>query len=324
MSSTKGRGTPQGLSPTPSLRRAGQQHLRPLVVHCRRDVPTDLRHGRRVRIGSQLSNGGPAARRRAGSARRGCAPRSAGSDSLLGVRGRRRAARRGALDEVPLARIEIARAIDRPGAEKRGRNLALPEQDLLDRALPGRVGLFACRRQSARARSAVHGSSPPRRRGSRRATAPLLVRIHRGARDDDERSRQPREPQELFGVAGLEGDEVDDRVDTVRRAPSAGRRSSARSRLTCWTPSGTGRSPRLATSDVPAGFEQTLCQHAPRLARSTEEKSSTRHAPEDILAELLQVDVRTVRALAARGGSPVERRSRMALLAPRRPGLAAG
>ena len=42
------------------------------------------------------------------------------------------------------------------------------------------------------------------------------------------------------------------------------------------------------------------------------------------LAELLQVDVKTVRSLAARAGSPVGRRSRMALLTPRRARLAAG
>jgi hypothetical protein len=117
--------------------------------------------------------------------------------------------------EEPLARQPVAGAIDRARPDDRRRDTSVLEEPLLDRRLLRRVV------GGARLEGGLRlGDRPAELRelvlGFRLVKRPaLIVRVDRRARDRDDRADV--ELEQLVGVGELEGNDVDDQVEAVRR-----------------------------------------------------------------------------------------------------------
>ena len=118
------------------------------------------------------------------------------------------------LHEVPFASHPVTPAVDRAGTHDRCRNVAVLQQDPLERHLLRRVrpvtGLDS--RLGLRNRNGELGEVVDALGLVERPT--LVVCVHGSARDRDQRAGV--EPEQLLARASLEGNDVDHEVEAVR------------------------------------------------------------------------------------------------------------
>src|SRR5262249_55544092 len=117
-------------------------------------------------------------------------------------------------------------------------------------------------------------------RGGGRKCVASVGEVDRGAREQDKRSDPPLQGEQLLGVGGLEGGEVDDDVGPLAdgRLESAGHVAVEGDVLD------SGWQLALAAAahnHVPASFLEPRDQSAAGLAAAAEEKSAARHRRDD-------------------------------------------